>query len=330
MTNELPYKDGNALWATATARAKNEAHTSGATAGALLRRFVVDRLLARVFTLPDDEWVLKGGNAVLTRVHDARTTKDVDLLAELEDLDAAVARLREAVDIDLGDHFRFVITGIRAASGGAMQPDIDGYKVSIDAYCGVKLRDRFSVDVVTGSLMTANPDVQTRPGLVSAVPPTRVRLYPVVDHIADKLCATQSTYGTAGDQPSSRVRDLVDLVVFARTQYIDGSELAEAITAEWAHRGLRGTPFFAPPEIWVRLYPAEARRVPACRDVVTFDAAVELTTALLGPCRPLLLLERAEQHLAEDEGQQDREGHVRPERRDVRRDHRAQRREHAR
>lgn len=283
MTDELPYKDGNALWAAVAARAKTEAQAFGAVAGALMRRFVVDRFLARMFALPGDEWVLKGGNAVLTRVHDARTTKDIDLLAELGDLDAAVARLREAVEIDLGDHFRFVITGTRAASGGAMQSDIDGYEVSVDAYCGVKRRDRFTVDVVTGSLMTAKPDVQTRPGLVPAVPPARVRLYSVVDHIADKLCATQSTYGTAGDRPSSRVRDLVDLVVFARTQRIGGTELIEAIDSEWAHRGLPGTPYFAPPENWDRLYPAEARRVPACGDTLTLAAATELVAALLSP-----------------------------------------------
>lgn len=283
MTNELPYRDGNALWAAVTARAKTEAQVSGISPGALLRRFVVDRFLARVFALPGDEWVLKGGNAVLTRVHDARTTKDIDLLAELNDLDAAITRLREAVMIDLGDHFRFVITGTRPASGGMMQPDVEGYKVSIDAYCGVKRRDHFSVDVVTGSVMTAKPDVQTRPGLVPAVPPTSVRLYPVVDHIADKLCATQSTYGTANDQPSSRVRDLVDLVVFARTQRIDGSALIDAITSEWAHRALPGTPHFAPPPNWDRLYPPEARRVPACGDTLTLTAATELVDALLSP-----------------------------------------------
>lgn len=55
MTDELPYKDGNALWAAVTARAKTEAQPTGATAGAPLRRFVVDRFLARVFALPGDE-----------------------------------------------------------------------------------------------------------------------------------------------------------------------------------------------------------------------------------------------------------------------------------
>lgn len=283
MTGELPYKDANALWAAVTARAKTEGQASGVTAGALVRRFVVDRFLARVFALPGDEWVLKGGNAVLTRVHNARTTKDVDLLAELGNLDAAITRLRSAIAIDLGDHFLFVLNGTRAAPGGAMQPDIEGYRVSIDAYCGVTRRDRFSVDVVTGGLMTARPDVHARTGLVPAVPPVSVRLYPVVDHIADKLCATQSTYGTAGNQPSSRVRDLVDLVVFAHTQHVDGTELIEAIAAEWVHRGLPGVPFFTPPTNWHRLYPAEARRVPACADTLTLAAATELVTALLRP-----------------------------------------------
>lgn len=283
MTDELPYKNGSALWEAAAARAKTLSQSSGVTAAELLRRFAVDRFLARVFALRGDEWVLKGGNAVLARVHSARSTKDIDLLSELGDLDAAVARLRQAVAIDLGDHFRFVITGIRLVSGGAMQPDVGGYKVSIAAYCGVKVRQRFSVDVVTGSLMTAEPDVQTRPGLVPAVPSIRVRLYPVVDHIADKLCATQSTYGATGDKPSSRVRDLVDLVVFARTQRVDGTALIEAINSEWAYRGLPGAPYFAPPANWDRLYPTAARRVPACGDTHTLSAAIELISTLLDP-----------------------------------------------
>jgi hypothetical protein len=282
MTIGVPYKDGNALWAAVKARAKVEAGSSAQEPGALTRRFVIDRFLARVFAVPENGWVLKGGNAVLTRVHDGRATKDVDLLAELADLDAAVARLRESLNIDLGDHFRFVITGAKSVSGSPLQPDVEGYKVSVEAYCGVTLRHSFSVDVVTGSLMTAEPDIHTRPGLVPAVPPASVRLYPVVDHIADKLCATQSTYGAA-DLPSSRVRDLVDLVVFARMQGVDGTELVDAIAAEWMHRGLPGAPFFSPPETWRRLYPPQARRVPACGDVVSFDAAVALVAEFLGP-----------------------------------------------
>ena len=283
MKDELPYRDGNALWAAVTARAKAESRATGVTPSSLVRRFVVDRFLARVFLHPENGWVLKGGNAVLTRVHDARTTKDIDLLAELGDLEAALANLRDVIAIDLNDHFRFVISTIRGGGGGDTPPGVDGYKVLVEAYCGVRRRDTFSVDLVTGSVMTTEPDMQSRPTLVPALLPTTVRLYPAVDHVADKLCATQSTYGANGDQPSSRVRDLVDLVVFARTQQFDGAGLTKAITSEWTHRGLTGHPFFDPPQQWKRNYSAEANRVPACGDTLTFDSAVALVSAFLGP-----------------------------------------------
>jgi len=51
-----------------------------------LRQFVNDRFLARVFHPPDAPWVLKGGTVVLARGR-RRTTMDVDLLGELDDID---------------------------------------------------------------------------------------------------------------------------------------------------------------------------------------------------------------------------------------------------
>jgi len=90
-----------------------------------------------------------------------------------------------------------------------------------DAYCGTARRGSFGVDLVTGSVMTTEPEVMTDTVLeLRGLSSPPMHLYPVVDHVADKLCATQATYGTAGDRPSSRVRDLVDLVVFARSQDI--------------------------------------------------------------------------------------------------------------
>lgn len=283
MSNEVAYKDGNALWAAVTEHAKSVSKKSGLAVQMLIRQFVMDRFLARVFGQQNNEWTLKGGNAVLTRVYDARATKDVDLLAELNDLDAAVSKLRVAVETDLDDYFRFVIKSVRPAGGSTGQPNVGACKISVEAYCGVKVVARFSVDLVTGSLMTDEPDLQIRRALVPSVLPARVRLYPVVDHIADKLCATQSTYGSLGDRPSSRVRDLVDLVVFARTQCIQGDALNEAISAEWLFRELPGKPHFEPPADWRRPFPPEARRVPACGDIRTFDQAVELVGGLLNP-----------------------------------------------
>lgn len=283
MTDAHPYSDGNALWSAISAYAKAESVKTGIAQTALIRRFVIDRFLDRVFRLPGDEWVLKGGNAMLTRVNNARTTKDIDLLAELQDLNVALEKLRLALAVDIGDHFRFVVTRIDSSTGGALQPNVEGYRLSIDAYCGVKVRERFSIDLVTGSLMTVDPEVEIRTSLIPAIPSTQVRLYPVVDHIADKLCATQSTYGSDQNRPSSRVRDLVDLVVFARTQFIDEAELSRAIKAEWLNRRLPGLPHFRPPDSWRSMYPRAAKGVAACGDVTSFDRAVDLVSSLLSP-----------------------------------------------
>jgi Nucleotidyl transferase AbiEii toxin, Type IV TA system len=287
VTTEVnPYRDGLALWDALTTRAKTVAQATGADTSALIRQFVYERFLARVFHDPSAPWVLKGGTAVLARVNDARTTKDIDLLRELDDLDAALARLREAAAFDLGDHFRFIVTKHEGGLGGTAQPDVNGYKVYVETYCGgTKPRQRFTVDVVTGSLMTAAPEVSNRPSVVEipGLSAPSLRLYPVVDHIADKLCATQATYGTAGDLPSSRVRDLVDLVVFARRQDVDGTALIAAIRGEWIKRGLDGDPVFAPPATWDRLYPKVARSVPACGELTSFADASAFVAGFLSP-----------------------------------------------
>lgn len=285
MSDPDGYRDGTALWTAAVARAKTTATQRGVEPASVLRGFVFDRFLARVFTRLDGPWVLKGGNAVLARVSDARATKDLDLLNELDDLDSAVAALRRLLDVDLGDHFRFVVTTVNTSLGGTGQPAVDGYRVSIDAYCGAKKRGSFHVDLVTGSLMTDVAEVApSTAGLeVPGLSAPQVRLYPVVDHIADKLCATQAKYGGNLDKPSSRVRDLVDLVVFARTQQVDGTALWHAIGSEWAHRGLPGQPELAPPAQWDRGYPRIARDVPACGPYTTFESAVGLVRTFLAP-----------------------------------------------
>ena len=45
----------------------------------LRRQAVFDRLLCRVFAIPDAPWLLKGGYAMELRLKTARTTRDIDL-----------------------------------------------------------------------------------------------------------------------------------------------------------------------------------------------------------------------------------------------------------
>lgn len=236
-----------------------------------------------MFADPEAPWVLKGGTAVLARVNDARHSKDVDLLRSLGDIDDALEALRAAVTVDLFDHFRFVVGNVRAQGGTDQQPDVAGYKVQIDAYCGPRRNESFKVDLVTGSLMTTDPEV-VRSRLALEMPglqPPSVRAYPVVDHIADKVAATESVY--ADGNLSTRPRDLVDLVVFARTQHVDGDELHHAIAAERTHRGLPAAETFTVPPDWTTMYPPVAATTPHCDGFHDVAAAVGLVAAFLEP-----------------------------------------------
>lgn len=281
--NVTGYRDGVAMWRAVADRARATAKVTGIPANELVRRFVYDRFLSRVFADPTSPWVLKGGTAVLARVNDARHSKDVDLLRSLGSIDEALDALRTAVTIDLADHFRFAIAAVRPAGGTAQQPDVTGYRIRIDAYCGPRRCETFGVDLVTGSLMTTEPEAvrSTLPLEVPGVPGPTVRAYPVVDHIADKLAATEATY--ADGSRSSRVRDLVDLIVFARTQTVDGEDLHTAIAAERLRRGLPRTDRFATPDGWAKSYPAVAAMTTHCEGLRDLQNATRFVAAFLEP-----------------------------------------------
>jgi hypothetical protein len=284
---EKQYPNGLAMWRGAADKARVTARSSGRPANELLREFVYERLLARVFADLDDPWVinhpwiLKGGAALLVRVEDARHSKDVDLLARLHDINDAVEQLRRALAVDLGDFFRFDIQSILNTGGTDQQPGVDGRTLKILPTVGVKQLEHVKIDLVTGSLMTADPEQLPAPALVQVrgIAAPTYRLYPAVDHLADKLCATETTY--AG-RPSSRVRDLVDIVVLARTQTVMLSALRTAVTGERLKRGLPHRSEFRAPVEWASLYPKAASATRWSADL-DFAGAVGLAGRLLDP-----------------------------------------------
>lgn len=261
-------------------RARN--HAPRGQSGEMVDRFYYGRLLRRVFQ--GRGWVLKGGNAMLARTADARHTRDIDLLLQDADVDGAVAELRRlaAVDVD-GDEIRFQILRKHGAGTGMRQPGVGGARLNVEAFCGTKRTAQFGIDLVVGSLMTAEPDVlpAAGPDLLPTLPAPQVRLYPVVDHIADKVAATEATY--TGGRPSERVRDLVDLVVFARTTDIDGQALHTAIAVERTHRQLPLLGTFDVPSHWEKAYPSVAAGTAQCHELTTLAEALEAVRRLLVP-----------------------------------------------
>jgi len=242
-----------------------------------------NRFLSRVFSDgPDSEWVLKGGTGMLARVASTRATLDIDLYRGGYRVDEAVEDLRRLAERDLGDHFRFVYTGHRAILAGEAQPYTDGYRVVFDTYIGAQKKGSIGVDLSTGAGLTAEPTI-TAPASALDLPRLvgfEYRLYPVVDQIADKVCATAQRYD---DRPSSREKDLVDIVVLAVTQGIDGTALTTAIRTEISRREMDPIEHFVVPAEWGPAYKKLARRVPYCADVVDIDTAQELASALIDP-----------------------------------------------
>ena len=80
-----------------------------------------------------------------------------------------------------------------------------------------------------------------------------------------------------------RWQDLVDIIVLAVTQDIDGTALTTAITTEISRRGIDPIEHFVVPAEWGAAYSKMARTVPYCADVLRIDAASELVAALIDP-----------------------------------------------
>jgi hypothetical protein len=242
----------------------------------LQRQFAYDRLLCRVFIVDPGGWVLRGAVAMLARMRGvARHTWDVDISRRVGDLKEAEAALREAAARDLHDHFRFELgPGRLIAQGGR------ALRFPVVAYVGATPFAEFRVDLTAGLDMTGTPD--DVPPLVPVELPgvvqTRYRAYPVVDHIADKVCAIFEVHERADGTPvtSTRYRDLLDLVVFAHSESVTADALATALQAEFRRRGLGLPERFAVPEdaAWRPGYTRVVRDAPAVEERDLYHAVM--------------------------------------------------------
>lgn len=251
----------------------------------LLRQFTYDRLLYRVFSAPDsDRWVLKGATALLARLGgDARHTVDVDLYDRRGNLEEAELALRSATSRDGSDHFRFVLRpGRRIAQGGVAM------RVHVTAFLGATEIARFNVDLVAGTGMSGAPDEADPlvPIELAGIPKTKYRIYPLADHIADKVLAIVERHSRTGADPlaSTRYRDLADLVVIARKESIDAATALTALRQQADRRRISLPRKLRPPEDagWTAGYARVARDIP---DIYERDltAAVDTLSRFIDP-----------------------------------------------
>ena len=119
---------------------------------------------------------------------------------------------------------------------------------------------------------------------VPDIPTFGYRIYPATSSLADKLCAMVEMHD---GRPSSRVKDLVDVAVYAVTTDFDGGELCRRARIEATVRGIKLPEKYAAPMEWKRLYRGTFRKLvrqtglpPEYAEIETAEA---LAASLLDP-----------------------------------------------
>lgn len=247
--HDAPYGDGRAFVQALTKAAKEKATTTGKPVDRLLREAYFDRFLVRVFTDTDNRWFVKGGMAMLAREPLGRQTKDIDLATSGVDIDSALEELRSAANIDAGDHLEFELERTGPLSLPTAPESTQGARIRVTVSADAKVRARFNLDMVVsdpplGTVQTIQP--RTRLPLPRPVLTSDYRLYPLADQIADKIYATVAPREHSHVRQSTRVKDLVDLAIYARTQTVQMRPLRAALTHRFSTLTTRPTRFTIP------------------------------------------------------------------------------------
>jgi hypothetical protein len=115
---------------------------------------------------------------------------------------------------------------------------------------------------------------------------TSYNAYPLVDHVADKVCALLETHERASGlrQPSTRFRDLADLAIFAHTTSVGAAELGVALKSEAKRRELTLPDGLAAPigGDWPSGYARVARDAPQLKER-DLASAVEIVGQFINP-----------------------------------------------
>jgi Nucleotidyl transferase AbiEii toxin, Type IV TA system len=277
VTTPRAYASPAAFRRALTDKLRDLAATSRWPLQHLQRQLAYDRLLERLY-LADDGWIVKGAAALLARDIGVRATIDIDVYHQAA-REVAEARLREAAARDIGDWFRFEIRAARPLAAS-------GVRLPATAFVGNAVWAGFHIDLVgTDVRMTGQPE--DVPPLARVVMPQvsqhGYRAYPLVDHVADKVCAMLERHGPVA-APSTRYKDLIDLVAIVLGATVSAEPQITAMRSEAGRRGLDLPERLAVPDpaLWEPGYAAEARRslLPVAR---TLDDALAAVRPFVDP-----------------------------------------------
>ncbi|MBN9521526.1 nucleotidyl transferase AbiEii/AbiGii toxin family protein [bacterium] len=254
------FKSAAAFKSSLEARMRGRAKERGVPLQTLQLKFVMERLLARLFQVPEPPWLLKGGFAMDLRYRPrARTTKDVDLSVKL----AATGRpkelrekLQEAAETDLGDYLSFRIGELKSELTNAPE---GGGRFPCEAVLLGKTYAKFHIDVGIGDALVGEPEKLTGDDLLefAGLPPAVVLAIPRAQQFAEKVHAY--TFPWSG-RVNTRTKDLVDLVLLVERGTLDADGVRAALVATFDARKTHSLPahLLPPPDDWALDFPSMA------------------------------------------------------------------------
>ena len=156
--------------------------------------------------------------------------------------------LLDAAAMRLDDLFEFSVERTR------IDDDLlaGGQRWTVTATLAGREFERMAIDTGYAATPVLEPETVASSHLLdfAGLETLRVPALAIEQHVAEKLHAYTRTY--AGDKPSSRIKDLVDLVVIAHTTTIDADKLKLATGAIFERRATHPVPAAvpAPPVDW--------------------------------------------------------------------------------
>lgn len=249
-------------------------------------QFAISRLLVRLQSVQPGEWVVKGGTSMLARLEGrCRLSRDLDVMYRELARDGEES-IRRAADRDEGDWLSFRVVD----SQPLRQDDIHGLRFRLGAWVGRKELVRFGVDVVHEAYLAGQLELREpyTPVAVAGRERVVIPVYPVEDHIADKVSA-MGKIRHHGDQvvASTRYRDLADLALLAASVPAAAAPLAAALDAparRWARDAFGETGLRPPGAEWPTRYADTVRAEPYVVDRwPTAEAALAAAKPLVDP-----------------------------------------------
>ncbi len=278
----MRFATSEAFRAALDQRLKNHADETGSGLTRLRKAVAFDRFLARLVAVAPDRWVLKGALALDLRLGGAaRTTKDIDL-GRSDNEQAATEDLFAASAMNLGDFFSFTV---RRTSALDKLAGFSAVRYRVRCELAGREFEQFPVDVGFSDQSAVSAEQLEGTDLLAFadIERTQLPVLPLEQHIAEKLHAYARDYGTDAT-PSSRSKDLVDIVLIKQASTLDADKLRTALESTFAKQGSQLLPPMLPqpPRSWATSYAQQAGDIGLLSDLQDgFSQAATLLNPVL-------------------------------------------------